>query len=319
LVVADGGSARGLGRPVDDARRAGRISLAQPRAGPQAAAIHHRSRPGAARPGRVRIDRQPGRARAPPEWDRPARCRRRPGRLQARGGGLDGSSTPATEGAMLVRSLSGLSWRRLGLGFDGGDGARAFVRVIWVIMFAAALAFVGRYGSSLPHHDEYGHMVPLLTGQHDLSLRTLWQQHNEYRWPLPKLLLYLLLKLTGADFRSGMFACVIALGGLSGAMILAARRLRGRTSYADALFPILFLHWGHYENMLMGCQICYVLPLCFACIILLIILHDRDGMTLKSSMLAGGCLVGLPLCGGSGVGLTPALAIWLGGVGVWGW
>jgi hypothetical protein len=220
---------------------------------------------------------------------------------------------------MRVRCLLEHWWRRLVLGLEADGGARAFVRATWVIMFAATLAFVDRYGSSLPHRDEFHHTVPLLTGQLDLSLTTLWQQHNEYRWPLPKLLFYLLLKATGSDFRSGMYACVIALGGLSGAMILAARRLRGRTSYADALFPLLFLHWGHYENLLMGCQICYILPLCFACTILLIMLRHRDGLTLRSSLLAGGCLVGLPLCGGSGVGLTPALAIWLVGTGIWSW
>src|SRR5262245_49963833 len=113
---------------------------------------------------------------------------------------------------MPVRSLLEHWCHRLALGLEADGGAHALVRATWVIMFAGTLAFVGRYGSSLPRHDEYHHTVPLLTGQLDLSLTTLWQQHNEYRWPLPKLLFYLLLKAAGSDFRSGMYACVIALG-----------------------------------------------------------------------------------------------------------
>jgi hypothetical protein len=220
---------------------------------------------------------------------------------------------------MNVPNLVQASWRRSTLEFRTHDGARAFVWATWVIMFVAALAFVRRYGSSLPRHDEFNHMVLLLTGEQELSLSTLWQQHNEYRWPLPKLLLLLLLKLADADFRAGMFACAIALGGLSSALILAAGRLRGRTSVADAFFPIVLLHWGHYENLLMGTQVCYTLPLCFACIILLIIAANQQGLTPRSAAVAGVCLLGLPLCGGSGVLLTPALAIWLGGAGVFGW
>ena len=37
-----------------------------------------------------------------------------------------------------------------------------------------------------------------------------------------------------------------------------AAQLRGRPHWADVFFPVSLLHLGHWENFLMGYQICFV-------------------------------------------------------------
>jgi hypothetical protein len=64
----------------------------------------------------------------------------------------------------------------------------------------------------------------------------LWEQNNEHRLPLQKAIYLTLLKASGGDFRIGMIANTLILGGLSLAMILTARHRRGRTQLTDAFF-----------------------------------------------------------------------------------
>jgi hypothetical protein len=122
------------------------------------------------------------------------------------------------------------------------------------------------------------------------------------------------LELSGNDFRAGMFLSVLLLGALAFAMIRAASRLRGTISYADAFFPLVLLHWGHAENLLMGWQVCYTLLIALVGTLLLIIVRSGAQPTPKAAKLAGICLVLLPLCGPGGLAFAPPLALWLGSV-----
>ena len=63
-------------------------------------------------------------------------------------------------------------------------------------------------------------------------------QHAEHRIPLAKFIWLGILKLTNYDFRAGNFLVVLAFGAVAGGMILAARAVRGTTSYADAFLPL---------------------------------------------------------------------------------
>src|SRR5262249_20409083 len=126
-------------------------------------------------------------------------------------------------------------------------GAPIFVWGIWALMVSAALTYIAWYGSDVPYWDEWI-LVPALTGRQPLTLEFLWAQHNEHRIPLPKLLLVTFARLSHHNFRTGMVANVIILGLTAAAMIRAARKLRGRTSFSDAFFPMAMLHWGHYDN-----------------------------------------------------------------------
>jgi hypothetical protein len=131
-----------------------------------------------------------------------------------------------------------------------GWGPALFVGAAWAGMLGAALWFVWDYGTNVPFWpDEWGY-ASILSGEQPVSLAWLWQQHLEHRLPFPKLVWLGLLRVTGYDFRAGMYCNVLLLGALALVLILAARKLRGRTSYADAFFPLILLHWGHWENLL---------------------------------------------------------------------
>ena len=210
--------------------------------------------------------------------------------------------------------LPSLSSARRGL----ACGASWFVWGVWGAMLLAALAFVWKFGSNVPYWDEW-EMVPLLAGEQAVSPGWLWSEHNGHRIPLPKLLLLAAYKFTGSDFRVGMYANVLALGAVAFAMIWVAKGLRGRSSYADAFFPLLLLHWGHCENFLWTWQLTQVTPVILVCILLIIIVQRGVHLSFGVAALAGLCLVMLPLCGFPGLVYVPALAIWFGFAGVLHW
>jgi hypothetical protein len=111
-------------------------------------------------------------------------------------------------------------------------------------MFLVALVFVATYGANVPYGDDWwGWLPPIHKGQ-PITLSWLWSRHGdttEHRYPMQKLLLVGLYRITG-DVRGGMVFDVLILGALAFALILAARRVRGRSSYADAFFPLVLLN-----------------------------------------------------------------------------
>src|SRR5262245_25563420 len=177
-------------------------------------------------------------------------------------------------------------------------------------MFAAAVVYIARFGRNVPFSDDWP-MVPLITGDQSVTTDWLWEQFNEHRWPLAKLTLLGLYRLTGGDFRAGMVFNVLVLGVLAAAMIGAARRLRGGTSYSDAFFPLLLLNWGHYENLLWSTMVCFLLTILLIGGVLLVIVAGRDPFGLRGAILAGVCVLLLPLCGALGLIYAAALVPWL--------
>jgi hypothetical protein len=189
--------------------------------------------------------------------------------------------------------------------------APVFVWGIWALMLVFALAFVGTYGSNVPLWDEWWAIVPMLTGQEPLdTARWLWSLHNNHRMPVPKLLLLLFHTLGGYDFRVGMFFNVIAVAAMACMMILAARQMRGSTSYSDAFFPLVLLQWGHWLAFLTGFMLNFVSSTFLACSLLCIIACWGNQLTRKAIILAGVCLMPLPLVGANGLMLVPAFALW---------
>lgn len=184
----------------------------------------------------------------------------------------------------------------------------------WAIMFAADIWFVAHQGANVPYFDDW-EVVPHLTGDWKVSAEWIWSQHNEHRVPLPRLILLGLYGLTKADFRAGMYFNVLALAGLAFAMIAVARRVRGQTSWTDAFFPIVLMHFGHHENMLWSWQVAFVTSVVLAGIALLVIVESGSGLRLTGAVVAGTCVVLLPLCGANGFMMAFPLALWLGGWG----
>jgi hypothetical protein len=188
--------------------------------------------------------------------------------------------------------------------------ARCFVLGVWGALLLAALAFVAKYGRNVPVWDDWD-MVPALTGQQPVTLSWLWEQQNEHRIFLPRLVLLALAKITHADFRAGMYFQVIVFGALALAMVLVARRLRGRAAYSDAFLPLVVLSLAQYPNFLLSIQVIYVLTTLLAGILLALLVGSGGQPGRAAVVVAGICLLLLPLCGAHGVVYVPVLALWL--------
>ncbi|MCD4726153.1 MAG: hypothetical protein K8R46_00685 [Pirellulales bacterium] len=186
---------------------------------------------------------------------------------------------------------------------------------VWALLTAAGLWFVAVYGFTMPYGDEWV-WLPVTAGQQPASLSWLWSTHNEHRMVVPRLI-YLGLGLSsGFDFRAGAFYNIIALSGLSLAMMVGARAVRGRTSVYDAFFPLLLLHWAQCENIVWGFQLNFITSAVLAGVVLLAIVRCGERLSLALALLITVCLVGLGLCGLYGLVYLPALACWLAYAGI---
>ncbi|MBX7104944.1 MAG: hypothetical protein K1X57_12735 [Gemmataceae bacterium] len=177
----------------------------------------------------------------------------------------------------------------------------------WLALTVAAFFYVARFAGPDPFGDEWD-LVPGTTYQTPY-LPWLWAQHNEHRLPLPKLVYSWLLHVGPFDARAGGLATVAVLSGLSLALVCTARRLRSKTEYSDAFFPVAFLNWGHFENYLIGFQIGFALSVAFAIGWQLAALDWIDRRERPSLKWLGLTLVLLPLCGAHGLVYTPSLGI----------
>src|SRR5262245_66050359 len=121
---------------------------------------------------------------------------------------------------------------------------------VWVAMFAGALGFIYGYCSDLPYGEEW-YCVPQMTGAKPLTLSFLWKQITDHRMPVNKLVFVLLGRWTNGELRLEMTLSVLLLAGMAALLIVTSKRLRGRTHFADAFFPIALLHWGHWEIFIM--------------------------------------------------------------------
>jgi len=193
-----------------------------------------------------------------------------------------------------------------------------FVYGVWAVMVVAAFALVYRYGSNVPYIDDWA-MVAYITGSVRITPQYIWEQHNEHRVPVPKLILLGLYKLTGGDFRCGMYFNVSVLGGLAIVMIWVADRLRGRLIFADAFIPLLLLNWGHYEQILWSIEVQKSLSTFLIATAYMIMLLKGNELTPKAAVQISLCLVLLPLCGGYGMPFVVLMSGWIGCVGLKGW
>jgi len=164
--------------------------------------------------------------------------------------------------------------------------ALAGVLAVWAAMLSLVLGCIAIYGRNLPLSEDW-EMVPAITGHQPNLLEWLWEGNNEHRLPFPKIIYLILLRASGGDFRIGMIANTVMLGGLSLAMILTARHLRGRTRLADAFLPLALLHLGHSSNMLIGWQILFVISTVLVGAWLLIIVRECWPLSPNIAIIAG--------------------------------
>ncbi len=188
----------------------------------------------------------------------------------------------------------------------------------WVVLFAGLLGFIAHFARNVPFSDDWD-VLPWVSGERSVDASWLWAPYHEHRIPLPKLLWVVLARLTWYDVRAGMYLTGLLLGGLSAALIVAARRLRGKTVLADAFFPLALLHWGQHQNLLWDFGLQFTCSTVLAIILLIAIVSVRGYPSPRQNAAVGICLLGLPLCGANGLLLVPLPAVWLMGAGVAHW
>src|SRR4051794_16259413 len=195
--------------------------------------------------------------------------------------------------------------------FGGGEaGASAFVWSVWAGSTLLATSFVARYGMNLPLWDDF-HIVSVLIDARPFSVEWLWEQCNEHRIAVPKLILLPADRLAGGDIRAGMFLSVAALSALSAALVRLAGRSRGGLRSSDALIPLLFLSLGQFANLLWSFQFSCVLPTVLATAYLIPIVGRASWPGPATAIVCGLGLALLPPCGGTGIVFVPPLALWV--------
>ena len=221
------------------------------------------------------------------------------------------SETPAAGGAVLARRPSvPLSAPAPSLQ-PGDGGVRLFLGLCWSFMALAALWFVWQNGIQVPYLDEYPAFIPVFAGEERLSLGWLWKPYNDNRMPFAKLLNILLPWLTGYRWNACALLGVLVLGAVSLGLIVVASKTRGRPSPVDAIFPLILLNWGHWENIAWSAQHHFVWVHTILLALLMLIAGRRRYDSLAVIVLAGGGIALFPLLGPGALAYMPAMLLWL--------
>jgi hypothetical protein len=187
------------------------------------------------------------------------------------------------------------------------DGrARLFVWSAWTAMFSTTLALVVVNARNIPIYEDW-ELVPAMTGHQAHFWSWLWEQNNEHRVPLPKLIYLGLLKIW-PDFRVGMVFSIVLLAVVAAAFIIVMRRVRGHTRWSDAFFPIVLLNLGHWENLGWSWELQFVVATALACGVLMGVASNREFTTARALTL-GVCLAAIPFTGATALPYAPIVAV----------
>ncbi len=189
----------------------------------------------------------------------------------------------------------------------------------WVVLVGLAvhlIHFVLQYGHNLPVNDEWA-FVPVYFDSASAKWDWLFERHSEHCYPLARGIFLGLLWLTDSDFRAGMVVSTGLLVGSAALLIVAARRLRSSSirgseaSWSDCWFPLLMLHRGHCENVLMGYQIAFTLTVFAVSIAIFTTVKSVSWPRDRTTALTLFAVVVVAFGGGVGFVFAPPLIAWL--------
>lgn len=189
---------------------------------------------------------------------------------------------------------------------SGDRPGRLSAVAVWgllVAMTTGVLVQIVRHGRNVPLAEDWLMVAPML-GEEPEFWSWVWEQNNEHRLPLARLVHLGLLNVS-QDFRAGMFLNTLLMAAFAAALILVARRIRGRTSIVDAFFPAVVMHLGHWPNFVWSWQIQFVLVAALIGALLLMSVGAEIPLRLPSALLLGAILVALPLGGGTALAMVP--------------
>jgi hypothetical protein len=194
------------------------------------------------------------------------------------------------------------------------EHAALFVWGFWGSLAIYAFYYVYRYGPGTPFVEDWN-FVDFLTGKQELTWSWLFEQLHGgagHRIPIAKLLFYLDYKLFGVDVRPVLYLNVILFVVLAAGMIWAARRVRGVSSFTDAIFPILLLNVGQGEVFTLSQTCVYVITTFLVGAFLIIQMAWGPRLRPAPAIAAGLCLILLPLVFSGGMAYVPFLGLWMG-------
>ena len=191
----------------------------------------------------------------------------------------------------------------------GSAPASIVVWTVWAGTLALMLTCWIQAASPIPLAEDW-YTVPLITGQPVDLGAWLWEQNNEHRMPVARLLLLGVLKGGGGDYRAGGLLNLSLLAAGAAGLILFARHLRGGvTDPADAFFPLTLLNYGHSVDVLFPFQVTFVLSLGFIVTAGSVLYLRRSVTSPVAAAVAGGALLLLPLSGFIGLLFVPPMAV----------
>ncbi|MGL6075060.1 MAG: hypothetical protein ACRC8S_12950 [Fimbriiglobus sp.] len=173
-------------------------------------------------------------------------------------------------------------------------------------MTCCLLAFIVRCGVNLPYMDEWP-MVDALASDGP-PWGWIFDWHNEHILPLPRFVFWATFTL-GHDLRTAMVVSVILWSALARLLMFASRNTRGGPALSDALFPMLLLHPGQFENVLMSYQVCFSLSVFLAGCEFVLMTGGRASPSRAAGV--GVCATLLPWCGGHGLLFSLPGLLWL--------
>jgi len=186
----------------------------------------------------------------------------------------------------------------------------AIVWSFWAAMVVGAATYVGLYALPMPFADEWG-MVDVATGRNEPTLAWIWAPHNDHRIPLTKILYLALGRATGYDFRLMALTNVALLSVAAAVLLVAARRVSGRSRLFHLVIPALLLHFGHEINLTWSMQICFTMYALLTSILLAIMVASRDRLSVPAALLTTLAALLLSMCGTWGLIYVPPAALWL--------
>jgi|GEM_PF-5745077 len=186
--------------------------------------------------------------------------------------------------------------------------SRPAVALAFVTSFVLMFAFVSKNVSRMPMHDEFSNALYFF---HDIPFKAYWSQHNEHRIPLPRVLYFAAIGISGHDFRAPPILSMVLLSAAVAFFLFSMRRLRGSWALADAALPLGLLTIGQFENLLWGFQVQFIASTSLVIVALGIVAHPgvaRSPIHVFGLGLCGGLL---PLCGMNGIAFAPGIAVGL--------
>ncbi len=190
-----------------------------------------------------------------------------------------------------------------------GRDAALFAWGVWAACAVAAFGMTAQFARDVAWWDDRIYL-PLFTGQQTFSLGWLLRAHGDHLMPLPSAAWLALTELARGDVRAAAFVDDAVLAAIGAALLVAAKRVRGRIEYVDAVLPLAALQLGQTWTFLWGFQIQFVCSVALLATFLVAAMERPVPSRTADSAARAAVLVALPLCGGNGVATAIPLAAW---------